>query len=206
MSSVELSAFAAGAAIGAGLIIAIGAQNAFVLRQGLRREHTAVVVAICIGCDVALIALGAAGFGTLISRFPALTEIAAWGGAAFLLYYGARSFWSARTPAVLHASGQDVRGLGAVVGATFAVSLLNPHVYLDTIVLLGGVAAQYEPATRLWFALGAATASATWFSALGFGAQLLAPVFDRPAAWRLLDVLVGIVMWAVALRLILGVL
>jgi L-lysine exporter family protein LysE/ArgO len=164
------------------------------------------VVAVCIAVDVALIAAGAVGFGSLIRRFPALTTAAAWAGAAFLLVYGFLAFRSALRPATLHA--EDVRphaaALGATVAATFAVSLLNPHVYLDTVVLLGGIAAQYEPAARTSFALGAMTASTLWFSALGFGARALAPLFDRPVAWRVLDAVIGVVMWAIAATLLLG--
>ena len=204
------TALAAGFGIGASLIIAIGAQNAFVLRQGLARSHVTVVVAVCIACDWALISLGALGFGTLVRAFPLVTALAAWGGALFLAGYGALSFRSAVHPKVLHA--EEVQGAkpatltstSAAVGATLAVSLLNPHVYLDTVVLLGSVAAQYAGTTRAWFALGAGVASMLWFSGLGFGARLLAPVFERPAAWRVLDALIGVVMWWIAASLVLG--
>jgi len=208
--NVSLAALAAGLGIGASLIIAIGAQNAFVLRHGLKRSHVGVVVAVCIACDWALISLGALGFGSLVRAFPLLTSIAAWGGALFLLGYGAVSFRSALHPEVLHASEtpdtleSPQLTAGAALVATLAVSLLNPHVYLDTVVLLGSVAAQYPGATRMWFALGACTASALWFSGLGFGARLLAPVFERPLAWRVLDGLIGVVMWWIAAGLVLG--
>ena len=143
----SFSVFAAGFAIGASLIIAIGAQNAFVLRQGLRREHVLAVVAVCVLCDWALIAAGALGFGSLVRAFPLVTSLAAWGGALFLFVYGMLSFRSALHPQTLSAEETEVAArlttTGAAVTATLAVSLLNPHVYLDTVVLLGSVAAQY---------------------------------------------------------------
>jgi L-lysine exporter family protein LysE/ArgO len=206
MTTFSLPAYAAGLALGASLIIAIGAQNAFVLRQGLRREHVGAVVSVCVACDVALIALGAAGFGSLIRRFPAITAVAAWAGAAFLLVYGALSFRSAARPGALHPEEVPAvaPSLAAAVSATLAVSLLNPHVYLDTVVLIGGLASQYTAVPRVSFAAGAATASLAWFTGLGFGARAVAPLFERPVAWRVLDVLVGVVMWAVAASLVVG--
>jgi L-lysine exporter family protein LysE/ArgO len=192
--------------MGASLIVAIGAQNAFVLRQGLRREHVAAVVLTCIACDATLIGLGAAGFGALVARYPVVTAIAAWGGAAFLAVYGARSLLAAIHPGALVDSAQGARmaTATAAISATLAVSLLNPHVYLDTIVLLGGVAAQYPAGVRAWFVVGAMSASVVWFSALGFGARLLAPVFRRPIAWRVLDLAIACVMWWIAASLVLG--
>lgn len=204
---MDIATYISGFALGAGLIIAIGAQNALVLRQGIRREHVLAVVAVCVLVDWTLIALGAAGFGSLIAAFPSLTRTAAWAGAAFLGVYGALSFRSALRPGTLRpaedsATPRTTRG--AAIGAILAVSLLNPHVYLDTVVLLGGVAAQYPSVDRLVFALGAWTASAVWFFGLGYGARVLAPLFGRPAAWRVLDVAVGLVMWAIAIRLVVG--
>jgi L-lysine exporter family protein LysE/ArgO len=206
--SSSVSAFLAGVGIGASLIIAIGAQNAFVLRQGLRREHVTAVVAVCVLCDWVLIAAGALGFGSLVQAFPLVTSIAAWGGALFLIGYGVLSMRSAINPETLHAGGAETgSGLattGAAIMATLAVSLLNPHVYLDTVVLLGSVAAQYEGVLRAWFTAGAWLASLVWFSALGFGARMLAPVFERPAAWRVLDATIGVIMWWIAAGLIIG--
>lgn len=212
------SVFAAGVGLGASVIIAIGAQNAFVLRQGIRRNHVLAVVATCVLCDWALIAGGAAGFGALIGAFPLVTRVAAWAGAAFLVAYGAMALRSAFKPAAVIAeesAAADSAGAEAsaatristvrsTVIATLAVSLLNPHVYLDTVVLLGGLAAQYAAPMRLWFALGAMLASALWFFGLGFGARFLAPLFERPAAWRVLDVAVGAVMWWIASGLVLA--
>lgn len=203
-----LPAFAAGVGLGGSLIIAIGAQNAFVLRQGLRGAHVFTVALICVVCDVTLIAAGAIGFGGLVSRFPAVTAIAAWGGAAFLLFYGAMSLRSALRSEVLHAEKPEAHGtlssLGAVVAATFAVSLLNPHVYLDTVVLIGSIAAQYPWETRVWFAAGAMAASTVWFFGLAYGARLLAPLFERPVAWRVLDIGIAAIMWWIAAGLVWG--
>jgi L-lysine exporter family protein LysE/ArgO len=188
-----------GFALGASLIIAIGAQNAFVLRQGLRRQGVLLVTTICFLCDAVLIALGAGGFAGLVTAVPGLPALAAWGGAIFLIGYGARAFRAAIKPGGLLA-GRDGSGQGiaALAGATLAVSLLNPHVYLDTVILLGSVAAQYPPSERIAFALGGIGASAVWFYGLGYGAARLAPVFARPAAWRLLDLAIGGIMWAIA--------
>ncbi|NTU72415.1 MAG: LysE family transporter, partial [Coriobacteriia bacterium] len=146
-----MTAGLAGFGIGAGLIIAIGAQNAFVLRQGLKREHVALVVAVCVVCDWVLIAAGALGFGSLVRAFPLVTAIAAWGGALFLAGYGVMSLRAALRPTVLSAADDAPDApatVSAVLVATLAVSLLNPHVYLDTVVLLGSVAAQYAGAER----------------------------------------------------------
>jgi L-lysine exporter family protein LysE/ArgO len=205
---MTVSAFLAGLGLGASLIIAVGAQNAFVLRQGLLRSHALAVAALCVAIDWSLIVIGALGFGALVGRFPALTSVAAWGGAAFLLVYGALAFRSAVRPGSLLAENPaDARDPGTLSGAvttTLAVSLLNPHVYLDTVVLLGGVAAQYAPAQRAAFVLGACTASAVWFFGLALGARMLTPVFEREVAWRVLDVVIGCIMWWIAAGLVLG--
>ena len=197
---------AAGFALGASLIVAIGAQNAFVLRQGLQRDHVASVVLTCIACDAVLIVLGAVGFGALVARLPAVTAIAAWGGAAFLLFFGIRSLLSAIRPGALVASGAEggFPTTIAAVAATLAISLLNPHVYLDTVVLLGSVAAQYPPTVRVWFAAGAIGASVLWFCALGFGARLFAPLFRSPVAWRVLDLAIAAIMFSIAVSLVAG--
>lgn len=200
------SAAIAGAGLGASLIIAIGAQNAFVLRRGIRRDHVLAVVAVCVLVDWVLISLGAAGFGALVGAFPLITRIAAWGGALFLVVYGAMAFRSALHPGALSAeepaAAPRFGSARAAIAAALAISLLNPHVYLDTVVLLGSLAAQYEPALRMWFAAGAMFASLVWFAGLGFGARLLAPLFERPMAWRVLDVGVGVIMWWIAAGLV----
>lgn len=198
--------FLQGFGLSAGLIIAIGAQNAFVLRQGLKRRHVFATAFICALCDLTLIVLGVAGFGTLIAESDLLTQIATWGGAAFLFYYGFRSFRSALQPGTLNVEtvSQRPTRLRETVLATLAISLLNPHVYLDTVVLLGSIGASYPADQRLWFALGAAATSMTWFFGLAYGAMWLTPLFQRPLAWRILDVLVGCVMWAIAISLLRG--
>jgi len=197
-----------GFGLGAGLIIAIGAQNAYVLRQGIRREHVLLIATICFLCDATLISIGAAGFGHLVSSMPSLERIAAWGGAAFLAAYGVRAFHSAFKPGSLDAGNDsgEVPQAGsawAAVVVTLALSLLNPHVYLDTVVLLGSIAGQFQGIQRVWFAVGAVIASAVWFYGLGLGARWLAPLFRKPVAWRVLDLLIGCIMWAIAISLVL---
>ena len=199
-------ALLAGLGLGASLIIAIGAQNAFVLRHGLLRTYAVPVAALCVLIDWTLIALGALGFGALVERFPPLMAVAAWGGAAFLLVHGSLAFRSAAHPGALRAaSGAPAAGgLAAALGATLAVSLLNPHVYLDTVVLLGSVASQYPGAERAAFVAGAWIASATWFFGLALGARLAAPLFERESAWRVLDLVIGCIMFWIAATLVWG--
>ncbi|MDX5412361.1 MAG: LysE/ArgO family amino acid transporter [Rhodobacterales bacterium] len=193
----------AGFGLGLSLILAIGAQNAFVLRQGIRRSHVFAVCLTCAVSDALLIAAGVAGFGTLAQALPWIEPVMRWGGALFLIAYGARALLSAwRGGAVLTVEGGAVEALGPVLATCLALTWLNPHVYLDTVVLLGSVAAQYED--RLSFALGAMTASFVFFFTLGFGARRLAPLFARPQAWRVLDLGVGLLMWAIAAALIRG--
>ena len=193
-------AFLEGFGLGAGLIVAIGAQNAYVLRQGLKGEHVFAVAGLCFLVDVVLIALGAGGFASLIACHAGATDIIAWAGAAFLFVYGLRAFHGAVKPGTLEA--RDARNAGGSLRTSaltaLALSLLNPHVYLDTVVLIGGLAAQHPPGLRAAFAFGAMAASLVWFFGLGYGAGKLAPVFARPRAWRLLDIAIGCVMWAIA--------
>ena len=193
----------AGFGLGLSLILAIGAQNAFVLRQGIRRSHVFAVCLTCALSDALLIAAGVAGFGTLAQAAPWIEPVMRWGGALFLIAYGARALLSAwRGGAVLTVEGGAVEALGPVLATCLALTWLNPHVYLDTVVLLGSVAAQYED--RLSFALGAMTASFVFFFTLGYGARRLAPLFARPQAWRVLDLGVGLLMWTIAAALIRG--
>ena len=202
----SLTALLQGFGLGASLIIAIGAQNAFVLRQGLKRIHVFATAAISTLCDALLIALGVGGLGTIIAIIPALTKVMTWAGVLFLLYYGFRSFRSAIKPASMHVekgNAQTIR-LRDTVLAVLAFSLLNPHVYLDTVVLVGSVGAHYAPDVRVSFALGAMLASLTWFFSLAYGAAWLTPVFQRPMAWRILDACVGCIMWGIAVSLILA--
>ena len=190
--------YLAGLSSGLALIIAIGAQNAFVLRQGLRREHLLPIVLICACADLTLIAAGIAGLGLMIERYPALLTLARYGGAAFLLLYGlsaARRAWSGETLTVAENSGVS---LFAAVTTCLALTFLNPHVYLDPVVLLGALANQHGVTGRWWFGLGAASASFIWFFALAYGARLLTPFFQQKRAWQLLDSGVAIVMVTLA--------
>jgi len=198
-----LAPAAEGFGLGLGLILAIGAQNAFVLRQGLRREHVLPVVTVCALSDALLIAAGVAGLGTLVAASPSLTVGAAIGGALFLLVYGGLAVRRALHPGSLDPETAVRAGsLRAALVTALALTWLNPHVYIDTVVMLGGISGRYPIDQRLAFALGAMTASLAFFSALGFGARLLAPLFARPAAWRLLDISVAAVMWTVAASLL----
>ena len=195
--------FAQGWAMGAGLILAIGAQNALVLRQGLRREHVGAVVAVCTLSDWLLIALGVFGLGALIQSSPLLLEAFRYGGAAFLLGYAALAARRAWRPAAgLEGHGTSAN-LGATLSAAFAFTYLNPHVYLDTVVLLGGLGARQPAALRAAFVAGACLASAMWFGLLGFGAAAAAPRLRRPGTWRLLDGLVALLMTGLGLQLLL---
>ncbi|WP_336921645.1 LysE/ArgO family amino acid transporter [Aquipuribacter sp. SD81] len=199
-----MTAVLAGLGLGLSLIVAIGAQNAFVLRQGLRGEHVAAVVAVCAVSDAVLITAGVLGAGALIEAVPVLVEVFRWGGAAFLLAYAVLAARRALHPGRLEAAdGAPPAGLLPVVGTAVALTWLNPHVYLDTVVLLGSVAQSWGDA-RVAFAGGAVLGSLLWFSALGFGARLLRPVFARPGAWRVLDGLVAVVMVVLAVGLVVG--
>jgi len=197
------SVFTTGFALGATLIVAIGAQNAFVLRQGLRREHIAAIVAFCVIADVILMAVGVAGLANVLGAAPVLTSALTLGGAVFLSWYGIQALRRAVRPQSLQAAeGNQSMPLRAVLAQAAGFTLLNPHVYLDTVLLLGSVGARQPPDMRAWFVGGAALASGTWFSSLGFGARLLAPVFAKPHAWRALDTLVGITMLVLAALLV----
>ena len=198
-----MTAFLSGFALGFSLILAIGAQNAFILRQGIRREHVGPVVLVCILSDGLLILAGVAGFGALSAAVPIFETVMRWGGAAFLLGYGALAFWKAFTgDEALAVDGGTGQSLKAAIATVLALTWLNPHVYLDTVVLLGSVRAQFGEA-RWVFGLGAVAASTMFFVSLGYGAKALQPVFARPGAWRFLDVCVGALMWTLALYLIL---
>ena len=189
--------------MGLGLIMAIGAQNAFVLRQGIRKKHVGAVVATCVISDAILILAGVAGFGALTQSFPLLVPIARWGGAFFLFFYGILSFRRAfLSDEALSTDGAAEQTARSAIMTCLALTWLNPHVYLDTVVLLGAVAAQYG-ADRWNFGFGAVFGSLVFFVSLGYGARVLQPFFTRPVAWRILDFAVGIVMWSIALSLVL---
>lgn len=196
-----LTSALAGFAASAVLIIAIGAQNAFVLRQGLRREHVLPVVLTCALSDLALISAGIAGLGAVLTAQPALVTAIRWAGAAFLLGYAVLAARRALRPQRLETAGQAPATLRATLLTCLALTYLNPHVYLDTVLLLGSVAQQHPH--RWLFGLGAAAASLVWFTALGAGARRLAPLLSRPAAWRVLDGLIAAVMAALGITLIL---
>lgn len=202
MSTPVLSAAISGFLLGASLIIAIGAQNAFILRQGLLRQHVFILSLICAASDALLIAAGVAGLGTLIAQSPRLIMAVTVGGALFLFTYALIAFRRAMKPEVLKAAKSGEARLLPAIAACLAFTFLNPHVYLDTVVLLGGLSAAYEGQARLAYGLGAVTASFVWFFGLGYGARLLEPVFARPAAWRVLDLLIGLVMAAIGLSLL----
>jgi L-lysine exporter family protein LysE/ArgO len=194
----------AGLGFGLSLIVAIGAQNAFVLRQGLRREHVLAVVLVCALSDAVLILLGIAGAGAVIEAVPVVLTVVRYAGAAFLLVYGLLAARRALRPAALTAEGPAVwASLAATVGTTLALTWLNPHVYLDTVVLLGSIANTHGDG-RWWFGVGAVLGSIIWFTALGYGARLLQPVFAKPAAWRVLDAVIAVVMVALAVSLVVG--
>lgn len=197
-----LAAVVTGFALGGSLIVAIGAQNAFVLRQGLKREHVGAVVLFCALADALLMTLGVAGVGGALAAAPALAALLTAAGAAFLAAYGLRALWRAARPGRLEAAGSTAgTSRRAVLAQAAAFTLLNPHVYLDTVLLVGAVGAQQAPPWRPLFLVGACVASTLWFTVLGYGAARLAPWFARPDAWRKLDALVGVVMLVLAAML-----
>jgi L-lysine exporter family protein LysE/ArgO len=200
-----LAPAALGFGTGLALIVAIGSQNAFVLRQGIRGEHVAAVVIICSVSDAILIAAGIAGVGALLQANPVIVDVVRFAGAAFLVAYGLMAARRAVRPGTLTASGgQPAAGLGAALSTVLALTWLNPHVYLDTVLLLGSVANQQAQDLRWWFGAGAIAASLAWFSALGFGARVLRPFFARPSSWRVLDGFVAVVMLTLGIRLAAG--
>lgn len=202
-TSLAFPVFVQGLALSLGLIVAIGAQNAFVLRQGLRREHVGSVVVFCAVADALLIAAGVLGMAQALGQRPALARALALAGALFLAAYAWRALRRARHPHQLQASsgGAGLRR-GAAVAQAAAFTLLNPHVYLDTVLLVGSIGAQQPAPLRGWFVAGASSASVLWFSLLGFGARWLAPWFGRPRAWQLLDGLIGLTMLVLSALLV----
>jgi L-lysine exporter family protein LysE/ArgO len=192
-----------GLSAGLSLIVAIGAQNAFVLRQGIQRSHVVMVVAVCAVSDLVLILLGVAGIGVLLDRAPAALVVIRWVGAAFLLVYGALAAWRAvRGERLENPGDKPAGGRVAVLGTCLAFTWLNPHVYLDTVLLLGSLAAAQGETGRWWFAAGAGLGSIAWFTALGAGARFLTSLFQRRAAWRVLDAGIAAVMVTLAVLLL----
>jgi L-lysine exporter family protein LysE/ArgO len=195
--------FAQGLALSFGLIVAIGAQNAFVLRQGLRREHVGSVVLFCSVADAVLISAGVFGMAQALGNRPQLAQALALVGAVFLVWYGWKALLRVRQAGHLHAAlGGEALGRGAAVAQAAAFTLLNPHVYLDTVLLVGSVGAQQPGALQGWFVAGASIASMVWFGLLGLGARWLAPWFARPRAWQVLDGLIGLTMWGLSVLLV----
>ncbi|MEV0077675.1 LysE/ArgO family amino acid transporter [Nocardia neocaledoniensis] len=203
-SSAALAALS-GLGFGLSLIVAIGAQNAFVLRQGIRGQHVLPVIAVCAVSDIVLIAAGVAGFGTIVEAMPALLTVARYAGAAFLLGYAVLAVRRALSSSTLiaEAAGASV-AVGASVLTCLALTWLNPHVYVDTVVLLGSFASTYADPERWFLAAGAMLASVLWFLALGYGARRLAPLFARPVAWRILDSVIAAIMLTLAAGLLLA--
>ena len=211
MDNSAIMVFLNGFAISAGLLVAIGPQNAFLLRKGLKRRHVFAVATTCFLGDIILILLAGAGVGLLAQQNQLAIKILGWGGAVFLIWYGWRSFRAARqgtafTDEEIDQAGKDARGKGTMGAIVMALLLtfLNPHTYVDTIVILGGLASQYA-GTELWiFIVGAILGSAVWFYGIGFGAKFLTPFFQNPKSWRRLDTVVGVIMWSMAAMLIWG--
>lgn len=194
----------AGFGFGLSLIIAIGAQNAFVLRQGLRREHVTAVVLVCTLSDIVLIVAGIAGLGALIHQAEWLLAVARIGGALFLLVYAFLSIRRAARPHALttHSGGVGMT-LAAALSTALALTWLNPHVYIDTVLLLGSIGGTYGD-DRWWFALGACLGSIVWFAAIGYGSRYLRPLFAKPLAWRVLDIVIAAIMIVLAASLVVG--
>jgi L-lysine exporter family protein LysE/ArgO len=187
----------------AGLIIAIGAQNAFVLKQGIMKHQVFMTALFCALVDACFITIGVGGFGTIVASSAILLSIAKWGGAAFLFWYGFRSFRAAFHSERLKVDRTvNKPSVKAALLTLAAVSFLNPHVYLDTIVLLGSISSQFSADKRPFFAIGAITSSFIWFFSLCYGARLLAPIFAKEKAWKVLDCLIGVTMWAIAVSLL----
>lgn len=197
-----IAPFATGFATGFALILAIGAQNAFVIRQGLAKSHVFWLCLLCATSDALLIAIGVLGFGAIVDLFPNLPIIMTYGGAAFLIVYGIMRLWAAWVgDYAMQLSGESA-GLWATLATAAAFTWLNPHVYLDTLGLIGAISTDFEIPLRYAFGAGAVTASFVFFFGLGYGARLLAPIMQSERAWRILDVIIGLVMWALAAKLL----
>ena len=197
-----LHTYLQGFAIGLSLIVAIGAQNAFVLKQGLKKQAVFWVCFVCALSDSILVVLGITGFATVIQLYPELVGFAKWAGAVFLLWYGLQHVIQAfKSNQSLHAGSQNEIQLSKIIIVCLALTWLNPHVYLDTVVLIGSISTQFEQ-TKLYFTLGVITASWFFFFSLGYGARVLIPVFANPKAWKVLDVVIALIMWSIAISLI----
>jgi L-lysine exporter family protein LysE/ArgO len=193
-------AFLPGFLTGLSLIIAIGAQNAFVIRQGLTKRYVFTVVAICSLIDASLIALGIGGLGAVISGLPWLLELIRWVGVAYLAWFGIKSVISATKTQSLDPAGVESKSAGKVITTVLAMSLLNPHVYLDTVIFLGGVGNTFG-ANRWFFAFGAMLASVVWFTSIGFGARAASRFMSKPLFWKILDGVIAVIMFTLAVTL-----
>ena len=197
-----MQAFISGFAIGMSLIVAIGAQNAFVLKQGLKKQFVFWVCLLCAASDAILILLGVTGFAHVIQNYPQILNIAKYFGATFLFLYGAQHFYMALTQSqTLFAGEAKQQNIWKILSICLALTWLNPHVYLDTVILLGSISTQYA-ATKMYFAFGAMTASFVFFFSLGFGARLLQPIFQQAKAWKILDVIIALIMWSITFKLL----
>jgi len=203
MHSTALTAFLEGIGTGAGLVAAIGAQGTFVLKQGILQNHVFLTAFLCTLIDILLIMVGIGGVGSLLTASPALLTLSKWGGAAFLGYYGLRSFKAIFKPHSLHISASSIKpSLKATLMTILVTSFLNPHTYLDTVVLLGSIGAQFPGETRPFFGMGAMLISFLWFFGISYGARYLTPLFQHPLSWKLLDLGIGLIMWGIAIFLI----
>lgn len=191
-----------GLLLGGSLIMAIGLQNAFVLKQGLTNSHVFATALTASLIDIILIFMGVIGIGALTEQVPGLLIAMKYGGAAFLFIYGGLAFNKARKTNALDLTTAPKSGLKETILLLTGFSLLNPHVYLDTVILIGSISAQYGDTGRYWFGAGAATASWVWFFALAYAGRVLAPLFAKPRAWQILDILIGVIMWALAISLL----
>lgn len=202
MTGSLLVAATAGFLLGGGLIIAIGAQNAFILRHGLLRQHVFVLCLVAALSDATLIVIGVAGFGAIVSANESILFWVTLGGAIFLFAYAALAANRAVKPQAMEDIDSGKASLRAALATLFAFTFLNPHVYLDTVVLVGGISGQYSGWNRVAFGAGACLASFVWFFSLGYGARWLTPLFRKPAAWRVLDTLIAVIMAALAISLL----
>ena len=198
-----MNIFLTGLLLGGGLIIAIGSQNAYVLKQGLLRSHVFIICLICTLSDALLITIGTTGIGKIIESHPDWLKAITWFGAAYLFIFGIMSFRAALSNQTLSAAADDSsQNTKVIVTTVLALTFLNPHVYLDTVLLIGSISSPYESTERLYFTLGAVSASFIWFFSLGYGARLLIPLFKKPSAWKILNSLIGLLMWWIAYSLV----
>ena len=198
-----MTIFLTGLLLGGSLIIAIGAQNAYVLKQGLLKSHVFLICLICALSDAILIAIGTSGVGKIIEQYPNWLTAITWFGAAYLFAFGIMSFRAALNNETLRtASKETAQNTKTVITTVLALTFLNPHVYLDTVLLIGSIASPYNDSDRLNFTLGAVSASFIWFFSLGYGARFLTPLFSKPSAWKILNVMIGLVMWMIAYQLV----